>query len=256
MRKAVVLLIAFAACGDDTSAPGGSPDAPAIDAPATDGGSDASGGVDGLPFDAACDEISDAGVCCARRRIYLDFDGVDLVKDNAANDARTNHTFLIPSDKTVPPFLSGMANRDAIIGSIVTQLGQQLGGYDVELTRTRPGVGDYMMIVFGGDSSTILGTANIGAYGPLDCGNTNLDDLALVFDSTNVVGTANEAMFVLGIMMGLSTTTAPGDCLAQMPVNTPCTLSPSAPLASTGVCMNAPNPQNEPAAFAADLVCR
>ena len=256
MRKALALVIALAACGDSSMAPGGSPDAPAIDAPAGDGAGDATGGSDGFPFDAACDEISDAGVCCARRRIYLNFDGVDLVRDPSANDARTGHTFLIPGDKSVPPFLNGMAGRDAIIGSIITQLQGQLSGFDVELTRTRPGAGDYMMVVFGGDSSTILGQANIGAFGPLDCGDTNLDDLAMVFDSTNIVGLANSAMFVLGISIGLSTTTQPGDCLAQTPANTPCTLSSSAPLNTTGVCPSAPNPQNEPAAFAADLTCR
>jgi hypothetical protein len=254
MRKLVALLVAVGACSDNSAAPGGNPDAPAIDAPIVDAeGSDA---PDGAAFDAACDEISDAGVCCERRRIYLNFDGVDLVRDPAANDARTGHTFLIPSDKTIPPFLNGMAGRDAIISGIMTQLASQLSGFDVALTRTRPGVGDYMMIVFGGDSSTILGQANIGAFGPLDCGNMSLDDLAMVFDTTNIVDAGNEAMFVLGISMGLSTTTQTGDCLSQSPPNTPCTLSASAPTASTGVCPNAPSTQNEPAAFAADLICR
>src|SRR5262249_50503075 len=182
-------------------------------------------------IDGPCDE-RDGGVCCSRRRIYLNFDGVDLVADNAMNDARTGHTFLIMSNKTVPPFLSGAAGRDTVINGIVMQLQTQLAGYDVELTRTRPGAGDYMMITFGGDSATILGTAGFGAFGPLDCGDTNLDDIALVFDSNNIIGTANSAMFVLGISLGLSTTTLMGDCLSTMPAATPCTLSTAAPLAT------------------------
>jgi hypothetical protein len=258
MRTMLALLLMVVSCGDDSSAPPGGPDGPISDAPPPNDGqmmSDGTPMVDAHFIDGPCDEI-EAGNCCSRRRIFLNFDGVDLVADNAMNDARTGHTFLLMSNKTVPPFLNGAPGRDTVINGIVMQLQQQLSGYDVELTRTRPGAGDYMMITFGGDSATILGTAGFGAFGPLDCGDTNLDDIALVFDSNAIIGTANSAMFVLGISLGLSTTTLMGDCLSTMPANTPCTLSTAAPLNTTGVCPGAPSPQNEPAAFAADLRCR
>jgi hypothetical protein len=254
----MLALLVVVSCGDDSAAPGGGPDAPNIDAPPLSDGSMMSDGspmVDAHFIDGPCDEI-EAGNCCSRRRIYLNFDGVDLIADTTGmNDARTNRTFLIMTNKTVPPFLNGMAGRDTVISGIVAQLQAEFAGYDVELTRTRPGAGDYMMIVFGGDSASILGTAGFGAYGVLDRTDVYLDDIALVFDSNNVVGTANSAMFVLGISVGLCTTTLTNDCLSTTPGPTPCTLSTSAPLTTTG-CSMYPSPQNEPAAFAADLRCR
>src|SRR5262249_14197616 len=81
MRKMLALLLVMGSCGDDSAAPGGF-DAPIVpDAPSfTDGSmtTDGSGMVDAHFIDGPCDE-RDGGVCCSRRRIYLNFDGVDLV---------------------------------------------------------------------------------------------------------------------------------------------------------------------------------
>src|SRR5262249_31028349 len=154
--------LVLAGCGDDSAAPGGT-DGAVRDGAVRDGpvdgdapARDSAMTVDRDIIDASCDEM-DAGVCCSPRRTYPDLDRLGVIADGGANDARSNRTFLLTSNKTVPPFLSGMANRDAVINAIVAQLGQQLAGFDVELTRTRPGSGDYMMVIFGGDSATILG---------------------------------------------------------------------------------------------------
>jgi hypothetical protein len=218
------------------------------------GAADATTRSDAPLADAACDATSDAGTCCVRRRIYLDFDGVALVA-SASDDARTNHSVTVTSDVTVPAFLAQAADRDTVIANVVTQLAAQLARYDVVLARARPSDGDYVMIVFGGDSASIYGQAGLVAVGPLDCGDQNRNNVALVFDSSNVTLVANSAMYVLGLASGLSPTTLAGDCLSPTVSAATCTLSAAAPL-GVPACPGAADPQDEPAGFASDLRCQ
>ena len=203
--------------------------------------------------DAGC-EAHDAAVCCTRRRLFLDFEGASLVAA-ATDDARIDHSYLITSDKTVPPFLAGAADRDTVIAAIVAQLEQELAGHDVVVMQTRPATYDYMMVVFGGNSAAILGQSGIAALGPLDCGDTTRNDVILVFDADNAVVAANGAMHGLGAAIGLSNTTLANDCLAMSIAASPCTLSASAPVAPVA-CPGAGATQDEPAAFTTDLACR
>jgi hypothetical protein len=150
-----------------------------------------------------------------------------------------------------------MNGRDAHIAAVAGALQAELTPFGVEVVRTRPAAGDYVMIVFGGTSRSILGgTANFGSYGPLDCGNLETDDITLVFDNTNDLGVANSAMFTIGISVGLNVTTRAGDCLSQVPPATACTLSASAPVDPNGACPGAGATQDEPAALMAAFACQ
>jgi hypothetical protein len=268
MRLVMACLLAAVCggCGDDSGvppgdagvdgpSPDGAVDGPAIDAPA----------IDAAPSDALmtfgdgghCVATGDAAAGAGTHTIYLNFEGADLIADPSGNDARTGHTFLINSNKTVPPFLNGVANRDTFINTIVATVTQQLAPYDVQVVTMRPASGEFMMVVFGGASQDIIGQGNVGSFGPLDCGNLSNDDIMFVFDAMLDVPLANAAMFTIGIAIGLSTTSLPGDCLSVSTATAVCTLSGSAPISpSTGACPNAAPNQDELSAFTAVFGCK
>jgi len=237
------------------------------------GGTGGAGGADGSFVDglssfgdgAHCAMGADGGPS-ATHILYLNFEGVTLTYDQSANDATMNKTFLIPSTpatRTVPPFMNNDAMRTSYITSIVTHLQGLLAPYDVELVQTRPASGGYMMIVFGGDSQSIVGRGPFGAYAPFDCGNRLPNDIMLVFDpmaNTPVdaagVILANFCMFDLGLAIGLSASTPAGDCLSRQTSSMACTLSDMAPVDPAAYCQGAAAQQDEPSAFAAALGCR
>ena len=210
-------------CGDDTAAlnPDAAADAPpSIDAPSPDA--------------AACSSSRDAGA--GAYRIFLVFEGVALTH-GTRDDAPTNTTMIGTIDPTVPPFLAGMAGRQAIIDQIVADLQQALAPFDVELTTTRPASGEYEMIAFGGNCMNVLGPGcrpSAPRAFSTDCGDLNHNNVIFVFDIDNTAFlAANDALTGLVVSVGLSPTTAPGDCACLSCVTPPdrlCTLGQMTPV--------------------------
>jgi hypothetical protein len=261
-------------CGDDATTPGSDAgiDAPAVDVRIPDGPSqDYPPLPDGTPRDGFT-HFGDGGHCMGpdggaggNRTLYLNFDGVALVTDPLNNDSRTNHTFLVPASVTVPQFLAGSGQRTATIAGIVAQLRDVLGPYDVQVVTDRPTTAgaEYLMVVFGGTSNAITGRPNLGAFGPVDCQNANQNDIGLVFDPTgsditvNIVGSANAAMFVIGLSIGLSSTQQTGDCMSTMSsTSAACVLGDMVSVGQSVGCPDAQLYQDDQAGFTAAFGCR
>jgi hypothetical protein len=187
--RALVLVIAFAACGDNVAGPPAEPEA-------------------GPP----------------PLRVFLAFDGVTL-QPGTATSSNTNTTPFVTTTTTVPPYLDGIATRGATIDAIVAEATKRLAPLNLEIVTTRP-VGEYFMIVVTGPASVIgfsNGTSAVAYIGctamPPDLAHHH-DGIALMFQSsagtTDQYGPAFKGNLVLGALAlenGVPPTTSPTDCL-------------------------------------------
>jgi hypothetical protein len=271
----LVSCAAFVACGGD-DAPGGGADA-------AGGGPDAAGTPDApemLPDAAVAPDAppvadaslaADAGYCQgpggngSMYRLYLNFEGATLQPSpNGQDDATMNITHRVTAQRVVPPFIAANPNRATIIAGIVAQVKSTLAFWDIDVVTTRPLAGDYAMVVFGGDSQSIIGQANQTTSFTFDCGADNQRDLALVYDaaftSLNAVGVANITLRIVGTNVGMETVTTQGDCMCSPAAScsfgmTPCDYG----VAPTGtmVCSDSPpgTSQDGPTVLAGTYGC-
>jgi hypothetical protein len=249
IRAAVIVLIA-GACGSGST---GKPDgAVAADAPPP---IDAAV-IDAVPPVHCALPPADGGV--RNGRIYLAFDGVSLIP-SGFDDASVNRSRAITMAVDVPPYLAGAPDRDAQIAVIVSTLGQIFAPWDVEVVTTRPATPPYVMVVFGGDATTIIGGGGMGTT-PGDCTGEATNDVALVFDSAGPtpIDVANLAARLIALDVGLSASKLAGDCTCQNdPVcitGMPCTFGTDVPI-GIGKCAQAGSSQDEQDHLAATWGC-
>jgi hypothetical protein len=201
MRSLLGLLLAAAACGGEDATPDAAP--PIDGAPVL---------VDARP--AACPPVAlpDGGAGGAHA-VFLQLEGVTL-QPGAAPDAVTDTTPLVAAQVAVPPYLDGVPNRAARVAGLVDALRALLAPYDVDVVTARPAAPPYLMIVFGGDSQAVMGEAGLGGATTRDCDGAFASDVALVFDlAGDSIAAANLAAAWIGLAIGLSGTSDPGDCL-------------------------------------------
>ena len=169
------------------------------------------GGSD-VDVDAGAPE-PDAAVAaaCTRRTVYLDFDGQALTQ--GATDATRNQAHWMTRPQGIAaPYRAGDGNRDAAIQTIVDGVRAQLAQFPITVSRTRPSTGSYVMIVFGGDATTV-GSAFGGAVNELDCGDKAPNDVAWISDSVGGQRAINSAIGAIGFGLGLTATSDPRDCM-------------------------------------------
>lgn len=166
---------------------------------------------------------------CTSRSVYLNFDGQMLTQ--GPSDATLNQaSWMQILQGSAPPYLSGSANRDAAIQTIVDGVRAQLSQFPVNVTTKRPASGSYVMIVFGGDR-TLVGSRFGVAVNQLDCGDTRPNDVAWIADNVSPPQRViNSAVGAIGFGLGLTATNDPRDCMCSWdngckPDNSvPCTL--------------------------------
>ncbi len=136
--------------------------------------------------------------------VYLNFEGATL-QYAAPNNAAENRTSLLyrlvdpDSGKaweelrrngysmdvfaTIPRFEhSSFGNdRQRVIDDVAAKVRADLANFNLTVTTTRPRSGSYAMAVIGGTSALIGAPSNYIGLAPLDLGNKNLNDIALIF---------------------------------------------------------------------------
>jgi hypothetical protein len=172
-----------------------------------DGGMDAAASSDAPAADAA-------PVCAVARSVYLNFTGTTLAQ-GATSDATQNiAAWMNKATGTAPAFRVGVGTRDADIATITTGITNALSPFHVLVVTTRPAMGPYQEIIFGG-TNTQVGSAFSGAVQKLDCGNVVLSDVAWVGDNIGQTPQVaiNFALGAVGFGVGLTATTATTDCM-------------------------------------------
>ena len=174
-RGPVLLLVALAACGPDAVAT----------ADFLDEDLQGAESADALEFDdcvlpAATDELGSSAQPLADgtpQVVYVNFDGPVILPCASCSDAPGNMS-LVPPHLGHPngywflPY-NNARRKTAILGFLQTWFAP----YHVTFTTTRPSAGPYTMVVV----SPSQPTSSSRGIAPLDCGNTNRNDIAFVY---------------------------------------------------------------------------
>jgi hypothetical protein len=184
------------------------------DGPSNDVGVDASHpGADSGQSNTDGSISIDAPVAAARA-VFLNFEGATLTK--GTSDATLDQASWIyqATSGTAPAYEAGNANRAANIATIFNGVTLRLSGI-ATVTQTRPPVGtSYIMIIYGGDKTTIhsfYGTA----VNELDCGDVNKNDVAWISEAVSPTNAIDTTMGAIGFGLGLTATTTPSDCMCS-----------------------------------------
>lgn len=171
---------------------------------------------------------SGPGAACTRREVYLNFDGQALTQ--GPSDATQNHaSWMTTATGTAPAYRANDTDRDQAIQTIVDGVTAELARFPITVTRTRPGSGSYVMIVYGGTSDQV-GSSFGAAVNQLDCGDTRPDDVAWIADNVGGQRAINDTLGAIGFGLGLTATTDVHDCMCSWANNcksdnsAPCTL--------------------------------
>src|SRR4051812_3840399 len=144
--------------------------------------SDGLGGITTPDAGTGTGPAGDAGPAgCTRRAVYLNFDGQPLIQgpsDAALDQAQWMN---IPAG-VAPPYRLTDTGRDLAIQTIVDGVTRLLARFPITVTRIRPSAGNYVMIVYGGNASTV-GSGFNGAVNQLDCGDSRPNDVAWIADN-------------------------------------------------------------------------
>lgn len=203
LRLVLTAALVASGCGvqlEDAANQGGD----GVDAGST-GGDGGGGGV--LP-----DAGLDAPACANGRVVYLNFEGVALVRN--PSDATQNHaSWMTINNGAAPAYRANSSTRDADIQAITTGIRQQLAAFPIAVVTERPAAGPYVMIVFGGTAQNV-GSRFGGAVNALDCSDTQKSDVAWISDGVQPTQRViNYAIGAIGFGLGLSATTDPNDCM-------------------------------------------
>jgi hypothetical protein len=138
-----------------------------------------------------------------RQTIFLNFDGATLTA--GGNDSRENRTSLILSQTLEYPAMDwkNYGGREKGMAAVVQELEILFLQYSVEFVTERPLAGDYTMVMVGGrgDGAKKGGAGTVG-IAPLDCKNTEQNDLALVFGNKISGSNAKSVAYVIAHEMG------------------------------------------------------
>jgi hypothetical protein len=177
------------------------------------GGSDGSGSGSNQT-DAAVSTPDAATACANGRKVYLNFDGVAITQA-ATSDSTTNKASWIGvTTANVPPWRNGSGTRAADIVTVTDGVKARLTGLPFDIVTTRPTAGPYVMIVFGGSSSTV-GSNYSFSTSFHDCGDTVKNDVGWVSDmgGQGLSLVADIAVGSIGWSLGLDGTNDPADCM-------------------------------------------
>lgn len=185
-----------------------------VDAGGGGGGGGGGGNGDG-GSQVGADAAIDAPACANGRVIFLNFDGVTLT-DAAASDATLNRASWMNgvTTATTPPFRAGAGTRLTDITQITDGVRGILSLFPVTVVTTRPAVGPYVMIVFGGTAANVGSDYGL-AVNQLDCDDSEKSDVAWISDANGQPNQRliNTAVGAIGFGLGLTATSDPLDCM-------------------------------------------
>jgi hypothetical protein len=140
-----------------------------------------------------------------RLTIYLNFDGASL--SQGPSDSKNNRTELIASASLAYPAMGSwtkLGGRDKGVSDIIAELKLLFMKVGVELVTTRPASGDYTMAMIGGDGSGVVASGGDAVgISPLDCKNSNKNDIVLIF-AEKLGGSAKDIAYVIAHELGHS----------------------------------------------------
>lgn len=142
------------------------------------------------PLDAVADVAPDP-LAQSRQLLFVNFDGAVITAGN--DDARTNTSSLARSFSRLvgefPAYGTG-ARRFSVLQAMELDWAP----FNVHITQTRPASGNYTMVVVGPREF-----ADTQGYAPIDCANTNPNNIAFVnsYDGDRVLDT-NQTAGLLG----------------------------------------------------------
>jgi len=196
---------------------------------------------------------------CVPRVVFLQFEGQALSDAPTSDSTQNQASWMTIPNGTAPPYHAGSATRAADIQAIVDGVTAQLSGFPITVVTTRPTSGNYIMIVYGGNSGQV-GSNFGGAVQELDCGDTTPNDVAWVSDGVNPTQRiVNFSVGAIGFGLGLTATVDPTDCMCGWDNN--CTSNNTAACnltegiardpAARQLCQGAPATQDETSTFRA-----
>ena len=112
--------------------------------------------------------------------LFLNFDGGVLYGNQQCSSAPTNCSFIILANQVNYPAFNGSALQKQ---EIVDNLNRYYADFNVMIVTTRPTAAHYAMIMIGGTPQDVDQGSNYLGVGPLDCGETNPDDITFVWSS-------------------------------------------------------------------------
>jgi hypothetical protein len=154
------------------------------------------------------------------RTLLLAFD--DILISPGTDDATMNTSSLVTDGVVLPRYLDTATDRATRIATIVSTAQAILAPYNIEVTTTRPHVGNYMLLVYTGSSSLIGQPDGITSIFP-HCltGGPNEVNVGFSFEQntndTNPDFTpayrGSLAAVMVGTTFGIPFTTVDGDCM-------------------------------------------
>lgn len=167
--------------------------------------------VEGLA-DAAPAAEADAAVAPAHV-VYLVFDGLSLT-NGSTDDPAANVSATLNAPFSAPPFFADLSMRDERLGLIADGARTVLAPYNIEIVTERPSVGDYDMIVFGGDPVDAGFQAGIIGVRPLEC-NEDESNISFIFENYAPLTKryASDVVTAVGQLNNIPITNLNGDCM-------------------------------------------
>jgi hypothetical protein len=226
----IALLVGAAACNAQIASGGqvGAGDVDARPAPPAEIDAGSTTPPPPPPVDAAAAIDTPPAATCSQRTLFLNFEGQTLT--SGTSDATANKAaWLTKGQGTAPRYLASDTGRDAKILAIADGVRAQLAMFPITVVTTRPAAGKYVMVVLGGQAAQI-GSQFTTAVNTLDCTDAQPNDVAWISDiATPSQHVINLVIGAVGLGLGITATTDPGDCMCGWgntctPTNTACTL--------------------------------
>ena len=135
--------------------------------------------------------------------IYLNFEGADLTLGGSNSKTSSTNLIITSTLKYPSQSWSSMGGKEKGQKDVITELRLLYGNYAVEFVTTRPTSGDYTMVMSGGTGENCKkgGPGTVG-IAPLDCKNSNKNDIVLVFG--NKLSSVKKLAFVIAHELGHS----------------------------------------------------
>jgi hypothetical protein len=196
-------------------------------------GSGSGGGEDASTILPDAPPSIDAPACSNGRVVYLNFDGQQLTRAATSDATQNRASWMQIASGTAPPFRQGSGTRTQDIQAITDGVRSQLSMFPITVVTQRPAMGEYVMVVFGGQANQVGSNYSL-AVNRVDCGDAVANDVAWIADASGLSTQRmiNTAIGAIGFGLGLTATEDPNDCMCSwgntcQPADVACTLSPN-----------------------------
>lgn len=157
---------------------------------------------------------ADAPVTAARRVVYLNFTGTDIVKGaNQHSDATTTIPTVGWMYGTATTGHAPAYGDQGSVAAITAGVTSRLQNLAI-VTTTRPTSGEYVMIIFGGTASNVHSFFG-GGVSQIDCGDLMKNDVGWLPDGMTAADAADAAIGAIELGLGLTSVDDPTDCSCE-----------------------------------------